>query len=92
MLLLLAEDLQLEEELLLLQEACVARVHGGFAGLVLLVWGDVLVVLELLHPGLRLFTLLATALLRGSLLLTLLVKEEHKIMPKNITEIHLEME
>lgn len=86
MLLLLAEDLQLEKELLLLQEPRVRRVHGGFVGLVLLVWGNVLVVLELLHPGLRLFTLLATALLCGSLLLTLLVNEEHKFMPKNVME------
>lgn len=93
MLLLLAEDLQLEKELLLLQEPRVGRVHGGFVGLVLLVWGNVLVVLELLHPGLRLFTLLATALLCGSLLLTLLVKEETQVYAKkNITEnLHLEM-
>lgn len=83
MLLLLAEDLQLEKELLLLQEACIRRVHGGFAGLVLLVWGNVLVVLELLHPGFGLFTLLAAALFCGSLLLTLLFMEEHKFMPQN---------
>lgn len=74
MLLLLAQDLQLEEELLLLQEPSVRRVHGGLAGIVLLVWGDVLVVLELLHPGFGFFALLAAALLRGGLLLTLLLK------------------
>lgn len=86
MLLLLAEDLQLEKELLLLQEPCVRRVHGGFAGLVLLVWGNVLVVLEFLHPGLGLFTFLAAALLCGSLLLTLLFKEEHRFMPQNVMD------
>lgn len=79
MLLLLAEDLQLEKELLLLQEPSVRRVHGGFVGIVLLVWGDVLVVLELLHPGFGLFTLLAAALLCWSLLLTLLFREEHSL-------------
>lgn len=83
MLLLLAEDLQLEKELLLLQEPCVRRVHGGFAGLVLLVWGNVLVVLQLLHPGFGFFTLLAAALLCSSLWLTLLFEEEHKFMPQN---------
>lgn len=72
LLLLLAEDLQLEEELLLLQEPSVRGVHGRFAGLVLLVWGNVLVVLELFHPGFGLFALLAAAFLRGGLLLTLL--------------------
>lgn len=74
MLLLLAQDLQLEEELLLLQEPGIRGVHGGLAGVVLLVWGNVLVVLELLHPGFGLFALLAAALLRGGLLLTLLLK------------------
>lgn len=63
MLLLLAEDLQLQEELLLLQEPSIRRVHGDFAGLVLLVRWNVLVVLELLHPGFGLFAFLAAALL-----------------------------
>lgn len=63
MLLLLADNLQLEEELLLLQEPSVRRVHGGFTGLMLLVWRDVLVVLELLHPGFGFFAFLAAALL-----------------------------
>lgn len=49
-------------------------------------------VLELLHPGFRLFTLLATALLCGSLLLTLLVNEEHTFMLKNVMKnLHFEM-
>lgn len=43
--LLLAEDLELQELLLLLQEACVRRVHRYLVGLLLLVWRDVLVVL-----------------------------------------------
>lgn len=72
LLLLLADDLQPQEELLLLQEAGVRRVHGRLAGLLLLVRGDVLVVLELLHPRLRLFALLTAALLRRRLLLALL--------------------
>lgn len=63
MLLLLAEDLQLEEELLLLQEPSIRRVHGGFTCLVLLVRRNVLVILELLHSGFGLFAFLATALL-----------------------------
>lgn len=53
-LLLLVEDLQLEEELLLLEELRIGRVHLGRALFVcLLVWRDVLVVLQLLHlhPG-----------------------------------------
>lgn len=49
-LLLLAEDLQLQEELLLLEELCVGRVHLWRTLLVcFLVWRDVLVVLQLLH-------------------------------------------
>ena len=48
-LLLLAEDLQLQEELLLLEQPGVGRVHGRRGLLRLLVRGDVLVVLELLH-------------------------------------------
>lgn len=47
----------------------------------LLVWGNVLVVLELLYPGLGLFALLAAALLCWSLLLTLLLEKEHTFMP-----------
>ena len=49
-LLLLVEDLQLQEELLLLEDLGVGRVQLGRRLLVsLLVGGDVLVVLELLH-------------------------------------------
>ena len=48
-LLLLAEDLQLQEELLLLEQPGVGRVHGRRGLLRLLVRGDVLVVFELLH-------------------------------------------
>lgn len=50
MLLLLTENLQLQEELLLLEELRIGRVHLGRALFVcLLVRGDVLVVFELLH-------------------------------------------
>lgn len=52
LLLLLAQDLELQEELLLLQQPGVGRVHGRRRLLRLLVWGDVLVILELLHLGL----------------------------------------
>lgn len=48
-LLLLAEDLQLQEELLLLEQPRVGRVHGRRRLLRLLVRGYVLVVFELLH-------------------------------------------
>ena len=48
-LLLLVEDLQLQEELLLVEELRVGRVHlGGTLFVRLLVWRDVLVVLQLL--------------------------------------------
>ena len=58
-LLLLVDDLQLQEELLLLQDLGVGRVLlGRRLPLGLLVRGDVLVVLELLHLGLGVFGLL----------------------------------
>ena len=58
-LLLLADDLQLQEELLLLQELGVGRVHlGRRLALRFLVGGDILVVLQLLHLGLAVFGLL----------------------------------
>lgn len=55
---LLAEDLELQEELLLLEESGVGRVHGRRRLLSLLIWRNVLVVLELLHLGLHIFGLL----------------------------------
>lgn len=57
---LLAEDLQLQEELLLLEESGVGRVHGRRGFLCLLVWRNVLVVLELLHFWLHIFRLLVS--------------------------------
>ena len=62
--LLLAEDLQLQEELLLLQQPGVGRVHGRRGLLGLLVGRDVLVVLELLHLGLHVLGLLVPVLVR----------------------------
>lgn len=59
---LLAEDLQLQEELLLLEESGVGRVHGRRGLLCLLVRRNVLVVLELLHLWLHIFGLLVTVL------------------------------
>lgn len=59
---LLAQYLQLQEELLLLQESGVGRVHGRRRLLCLLVWRNVLVVLELLHLGLHIFGLLVSVL------------------------------
>ena len=59
LLLLLVEDLQLQEELLLLQDLGIGGVHGGRPLVLLLVRGDVLVVLELLHLWLQLLGLLA---------------------------------
>lgn len=49
LLLLLAEDLQLKEELLLLEEAGVGGVHGRRRFLCLLVGRNVLVVLQFFH-------------------------------------------
>lgn len=49
LLLLLAEDLELQEQLLLLEQPGVGRVHGRRGLLCLLVRGDVLVIFELLH-------------------------------------------
>lgn len=61
-LLLLAEDLELQEELLLLQEPCIGRVHGRRGLFRLLVWGNVLVVLKLLHFWLHLLGLFVAIL------------------------------
>lgn len=52
---LLAQDLQLQEKLLLLKEAGVRRVHGRRGLLCLLIGRNVLVVLELLHLWLHIF-------------------------------------
>lgn len=62
LLLLLAQDLELQEELLLLQQPGVGRVHGRRRLLRLLVWGDVLVILELLHLGLGVLGLFVAVL------------------------------
>jgi len=59
---LLAEDLQLQEQLLLLEESGVGRVHGRRRLLGLLVRRDVLVVLELLHLRLHIFGLFVPVL------------------------------
>lgn len=48
-LLLLTEDLELQEELLLLQEPCIGRIHGRRRLLSFLVRRNVLVILQLLH-------------------------------------------
>lgn len=61
---LLAEDLKLQEQLLLLQESGVGRVHGRRRLLHLLVWRNVLVVLELLYFWLHIFGLLMSVLVR----------------------------
>lgn len=60
--LLLAEDLQLQEKLLLLQEPGISRVHGRWRLLRLLVRWDVLVVLQLLYFRLDVFRLLVAIL------------------------------
>lgn len=65
MLLLLAQDLKLQELLLLLQQVGIGRVHGHLVGLLLLVGGDILMVLQLLHPWLGLFALFAAAFITG---------------------------
>lgn len=57
---LLAENLQLQEQLLLLEESGVGRVHGRRGLLRLLVRRNVLVVLELLHLWLHIFGLLVS--------------------------------
>lgn len=62
LLLLLAEDLELQEELLLLEQSGICRIHGWRGLLCFLVWRDVLVVLELLHFGLGVFGLFVTVL------------------------------
>lgn len=59
---LLAENLQLQEELLLLEESGVGRIHGWRGLLCLLVWRNVLVVLELFDFRLHIFGLLVTVL------------------------------
>lgn len=77
LLLLLVEDLELEEELLLLQDLGIGGVHGGRPLVLLLVRGDVLVILELLHLWLQLLGFLAALrLLTGRLGLALLRAEE----------------
>lgn len=62
LLLLLAEDLELQEELLLLEESGICRVHGWRRLLCLLVWRDVLMILQLLHLGLGVLGLFVTVL------------------------------
>lgn len=72
MLLLLAENLELQELLLLLKQPGIRRVHRGFIGLLLLVGWDVLVILQLLNAWFGFFTLLAAALVTGQFGLALL--------------------
>lgn len=77
LLLLLVEDLELEEELLLLQDLGIGGVHGGRPLVLLLVRGDVLVILELLHLWFQLLGFLAALrLLTGRLGLALLRAQE----------------
>lgn len=67
LLLLLAEDLELQELLLLLQQAGVSRVHRCFIDLPLLVRRNVLMILQLFHSWLCLFGLCAAAFIAGCL-------------------------
>lgn len=86
-LLLLAEDLELQELLLLLQEAGVRRVHRHLVELLLLVGRDVLMVLQLLHPRLGLFAPLAAVFIDGQLGQALLQpKKEQKRKKKSKRE------
>lgn len=55
----LAQDLQLQEQLLLLKQAGVVGVHLWLVLLALLIWWDVLVILQLLYPGLGVLALFA---------------------------------
>ena len=80
MLLLLAQDLQLQEELLLLEQPGVVGVHLRLIPLPLLIWWNVLVVLQLLHPGLGIFALFAAVFVIRILWMALLFsrkKTEH---------------
>lgn len=61
-LLLLAQDLQLQEQLLLLEQAGVVGVQLWLALLTFLVRGNVLVVLQLLYPWFGVFAFFATVL------------------------------
>lgn len=58
-LLLLAQDLELQELLLLLQETSIRGVHLHFIVLLLLVRGNILMVLQFFHPRPGLFAFLA---------------------------------
>lgn len=77
-LLLLAQDLELQEQLLLLEQAGVVGVHLGLALLPLLIGRDVLVVLELLHPRLGIFALLAPVFVVRVLGMALLFSRERQ--------------
>lgn len=79
-LLLLAQDLQLQEELLLLQQAGVVGVHLWLALLTLLVRRNVLVVLEFLHPGLGVFALFAPVFVVWVLGMALLFGRKGKLL------------
>lgn len=72
MLLLLADNLELQELLLLLKKPGICTVHLGFIGFMLLVGRDVLVILKLLNPRFGFFTLLASTLVTGLFGLALL--------------------
>lgn len=60
--LLLAEDLELQEKLLLVEQSGVGRVHGRRGLLCFLVWRNVLVVLELFNFWFHIFGLLLAVL------------------------------
>lgn len=59
---LLAENLQLQKELLLLEKTGIGGVHGRWRFLCLLVRGNVLVILKLLHFRLHILGFLVTVL------------------------------
>jgi len=77
-LLLLAQDLQLQEELLLLKQPGVVGVHLRLVLLPFLIGGDVLVVLQLLYPGLGVFALLAAVFVVGILGMALLFSRKRE--------------
>lgn len=59
---LLAKDLKLQEELLLMEQSGIGRVHGRRGLLCFLVWRNVLMVLELFNFWFHIFSLLMAVL------------------------------
>lgn len=59
---LLAEDLELQKKLLLMEQSGVGGVHGRRGLLCFLVWRNVLVVLELFNFGFHIFGLFMAVL------------------------------